>query len=222
MENMNKALIAACAAILPGAVWSGTQMAKPKVTLDEQWLLDRVPDSVPGYRLLGSKENPKITYRMDAQTYQELEPIGIAAQIYRDPAGNEYEAVVIAGQDMATFHDQRVCFTSQGWSLTKDQPGIVPSPDYGDVPVLDLTVLKAGHGSSPAFFMWRSPQRFTNNRRTAKFDFLKSGIFGRELQVGYSYRFMGATPGVDTEMLKAFTTSFLSQLKQAEVRAGDH
>ena len=120
MENMNKAMIVACVAILPGAVWSGAQLSKPKVTLDESWLIDRVPDIVPGYRLLPSDTNPKTTYKMDPETYAELEPIGITAQIYRDAQGHEFEAVVIAGQDMATFHDQRVCFTTQGWSLTKD------------------------------------------------------------------------------------------------------
>lgn len=216
---MNKGLVIACVSLLPSALWGGYQLSQPKSTLSEQWLLDRVPTQVPGYKLIPSMENPKVTYRMSDETYAELEPVGITAQVFEDAEGRQYEAVAIAGQDMSTFHDQRVCFTTQGWNLSKNQEGIIPTSSFGDVPVLDLTVNKGDRSQTPAFFMWRSPQRFTNNRRTAKFDFLKSGLLSQQVQVGYSYRFMAASDGVDTEKLRAFTTAYLSALKQAEQAA---
>jgi hypothetical protein len=216
---MNKGLVIACAALLPSALWGGFQMTQPKTTLTEQWLLDRVPTQIPGYRLIPSLENPRVTYRMSEETYAELEPVGITAQVFEDADGRQYEAVVIAGQDMNTFHDQRVCFTTQGWSLTKNTEGHLVANDFGDVPILDLTVSKGDRQEAPAFFMWRSPARFTNNRRTAKFDFLKSGLLSQETQVGFSYRFMAVTDGVDASQLKKFTDAYLSALKQAEAAA---
>lgn len=218
---MNKGLLIACVALVPSALWGAYQLAQPKSSLTEKWLLDRVPTQVPGYKLIPSMEDPRVTYRMSPETYAELEPVGITAQVFEDSQGRQYEAVAIAGQDMNTFHDQRVCFTTQGWNLDKNVEANIPNADFGDVPILDLTVSKDGRQGAPAFFMWRSPQRFTNNRRTAKFDFLKSGLLTQKTQVGYSYRFMAASDGVDTEHLRDFTNAYLSALKQAEAAAKD-
>ena len=186
---MTKQLFILTACLVPAAFYTTYSRAQPHVQRNEAWVESRVPTEVAGYTFLPSTDDPLVSYKMDETTYRELEPLGIVAQVYEDNKAAQYEVVVIAGDRMANFHDQRVCFVAQGWNLTKNDIGKLSTSTFGDVPVLDLTVTKDGRGQRPALFMWRSSRQFTNDRKVAKSDFFLDGLLGKPNMVGYRWIF---------------------------------
>lgn len=213
---MTKQLVALCVIALPAAVLTTISNLQPRKVRTEAWLEALAPVEVPGYIFRPKSDGLRHSYKMSETTYLELEPMGIVAQVYEDGTGEQYEAVVIAADQMSAFHDQRVCFMSQGWALTKDLPGAISTVAYGSVPVLDLEVTRAGQGARPAMFTWRSPLQFANNRRVAKADFFKVAVSGADQAVGFSFRFMGVSSGTNSEGLKKFAERYLEAWSQRE------
>ena len=45
------------------------------------------------------------------------------------------DCVLIAGNSKDNFHDPHVCFSAQGWDITKDEQQVVHTKTRGDIPV---------------------------------------------------------------------------------------
>jgi hypothetical protein len=84
---------------------------------EEEWMENTIPEEIPGYQFASStKSNP--TMKMDANTYQILDPFGIVVRAYSGPSdGRNYEFTVIAGNSRKSFHDPQICFSAQQWQL---------------------------------------------------------------------------------------------------------
>ena len=68
----------------------------------ESWLYEKMPVSMEGASLKQSLKSEVVSYEMDEDTYEVLDPIGIACQVWDTPEG-EFDAVVIAGTSMKSF-----------------------------------------------------------------------------------------------------------------------
>ena len=59
---------------------------------------DKCPATVDGFRFLASADDPKVSYKMDKQTYDMLTPFGIVARTFRKDQ-RQFDVVLIAGND---------------------------------------------------------------------------------------------------------------------------
>ena len=106
---------------------------QPKVypEKEEEWMENTIPEQLPGYQFASStKSNPMM--KMDANTYQILDPFGIVVRAYTGPGdGRNYEFTVIAGNSRKSFHDPQICFSAQQWQLIDPRMREVNLPSLG-------------------------------------------------------------------------------------------
>lgn len=188
-----------------------TQWERPT----EDWLYGIVPTAVPGASLMRGMEDSRVTYRMDEISYKELKPIGIAAQVYQDENGEKYDAVVIAGDRMESFHDQRWCFVGQGWEIVQDTFRTVKTKQHGDVKLLFLQIKRPSEPARYAAFAFKSPVDFRTSYQRAQIDFITEELKRGKPNVGYSFRFIGLTDGIQEEQFLKFVTSYLDAASES-------
>jgi len=141
----------------------------PEKTEDQMEML--VPDSVAGWSYHKSTEDPKVSYKMDKTTYDLLQPFGIVARTYWK-GSREYDVVVIASRSKDSFHDPRVCFSAQGWTVEAFDYEDVETKTRGTVPVSLITMSKEtqGENNKLAAFFYKAPGgQFYSNTRKFKF-----------------------------------------------------
>ncbi len=178
----------------------------------ESWLEGMMLVENHGYQLVTDQPGKKISYSMAPETYQVLNPIGIACQKMEDAAGRQMDVVIIAGDSMQAFHDQRVCFKAQGWDLLSEEIRYLKTERHGTIPVTWMTIQLPGQSPKEALYAFRSPVGFQTYDQ-AKLGFIKAKLkdmFGE--QIGYSYRFIGLTPDVDANELAQFAVEYLDTL----------
>jgi hypothetical protein len=125
----------------------------------EEWMIENSVSTMPEYVLERGNEPEEITYRMDAMTYSELRPYGIVARVFSGP-DNQFDVVLIASSDKASFHDPRVCFTAQRFIIESEQTEIVRTQHRGDIPIT-LAEMKNPRGNRQlAAYFYRGPNGF--------------------------------------------------------------
>lgn len=207
---MTKQLLIISAAFVPFALYRHFgDFVMPVTQKDEAWLESSVPVEFDQYQLVQGDVGERVTYKMDEQTYKVLSPVGIAGQVFRDQNGRQFDAVIIAGLGMHSFHDQRWCFQGQGFEILSDKTTTLKTQAYGEVEVLSLVLRREGRPSQPALFVFKSPDRFSTNYHAAKFDFVKKQLLTGRPHMGFSFRFIGMTEGITEEELKTFATKFM-------------
>lgn len=160
---------------------------------NEAWLESMVPQQVGDFETLPNAERPDApyTYRMDEITYRTLKPIGIVGKIMSNPHNNRrFDVVVIAGDSMVSFHDQRWCFRAQGWVIQEDEYIEIPTENFGNVQALIARIQRDGVSPRWAMFTFRSPTRFSAQYERARWDFLLSEFFSGRPNEGFSFRFI--------------------------------
>lgn len=178
----------------------------------ETWLENMMLTENAGYQLVPEVPGTKISYSMHPDTYKVLNPIGIACQKFQDPSGRQMDVVIIAGDSMQAFHDQRVCFKAQGWDLLSEEVRYLKTERHGTIPVTWMTIQLPGQAPKEALYAFRSPTGFQTYDQ-AKLGFIKAKLkdmFGE--QIGYSYRFIGLTSDVDAQELAYFARTYLDNL----------
>lgn len=178
----------------------------------ETWLLDMLPTSLNDYSLQRDTFNSPVSYRMDDSTYDTLEPIGIGCQIWNTPKG-PFDVVVIAGDSMAAFHDQQICFKAQGWDIEKVTKRTLKTESHGDIP---FTVMKLHRqdGNRYGIYAFRSPTGFMGYEM-AKFGWMLNEIKPGTPGVGYSYRFIGLDPRATEDDVFNFAKEYLARAKES-------
>jgi hypothetical protein len=160
----------------------------------EAWLERQIPATIGGLTFIPSAENPMQSYRMDAQTYKALDPIGIVCRTYTNGRDN-YDVVVIMGDDPNTFHDQTWCFRGQGWTIRNDQTVQLHTRTYGDIPAR-LISLEGANGPATMVFTFRGPSgRFFGTFGAMWRDFLLSDITGGKAPTASFIRILRAGAG---------------------------
>ncbi len=158
-------------------------------------------------------EDPGQSYKMTAQSYEVLKPFGIVCRIFKDQ-GDTYEAVVIASNSKDSFHDPRVCFSAQGWTIEKFMPTDIPTKERGVIPATIIEVTSAETRKQLAAFIYKGPgNRFYAKTNDLKYAFLFEEIKGGTDLNGVFFRFMpkfeNAT--LSAEEQKAKLVTFISE-----------
>lgn len=187
----------------------------PKQRPAESWLEDKMLTQVDDYQLIPAEFGSKISYKMSDISYETLKPIGIACQRLEDLKGETVEVVVIAGDSMEAFHDQKICFNAQGWVVNNSEVRYMETKRHGRIPIMWMTINQPGQEAREAMYVFRTPLGFASYD-SAKIEFLKAKMkdpFGNIY--GFSYRFIGLTNGVDETELKRFAASYLDSLDES-------
>lgn len=181
----------------------------------EAWLEDMMLTEVGDYQLAPKEFGSKISYKMGDVSYEVLKPIGIACQIMEDSKGNQIDVVVIAGDSMEAFHDQKICFNAQGWTLTTLESRELETKTRGKIPITWMTIKRGDSPKQEAMYIFRTPNGFANYDN-AKIEFLKAKIknpFSETL--GFSYRFVSMTPGISEKDLREFAANYIDKLNES-------
>lgn len=174
----------------------------------EKWLEEKMPTEVAGFVVEPYGINRQISYKMDKISYDELDPIGIAAQRFRK--GNQVmDAVVIAGNSMESFHDQRWCFVAQGWEVKGSVVVQLDTQSWGKVPATLTQIERPGVQATWAMFIFRGPKGFHPDTPPAAKDFFWNDLTTGKRTIGFSYRFIPFWPGATEQEVITFATLYL-------------
>jgi hypothetical protein len=168
--------------------------SKAVSNVDEQWMKDHAPELVASkeqgtFQFQKSPDDPQVSYKADAATYDMLKPFGIVSRKYHNTGGRQFDVVLIAGNDKENFHDPHVCFRAQGWTFTKDAVVQVPTKTRGTIPAT-LAQIESRGRTTFALFFYRGPKAFypsTPNLGTAM---LLGPLMGDFKTDAVFYRFM--------------------------------
>lgn len=212
MEKIVRRTVAFGAALLFSglAIQASVRPAVPPAGRNEAWLEDLSPTVVPGYRFLPAAAGSRTSYRMDKSTYDTLTPYGIVAQVY-EQGPNRYDAVVIASNKKASFHDPSVCFSAQNWSLRDQRIETLDTKSRGQIPVT-VVDLEGPSGKSVAIFLYKGPNGFVGATSRLKWEmFLDQLTKGRQPEAVF-YRFIDISKSVSKTRLKEFAARYLDAI----------
>lgn len=185
--------------------------SKPESIVTEEWMKDNSPKEVDGFKFLASAEDPKITYKMDKQTYEMLNPFGIVARTYRKDQ-RQFDVVLIAGNDKENFHDPHVCFRAQGWTFDTDTVISIPTKTRGEVSATFAEISNQGRRSLALFF-YHGPKGFYPSTPNLGLAMIQGPLMGDFKTDAVFYRFMPMYDGASKEDLIAFAGKFLDAAK---------
>jgi hypothetical protein len=184
---------------------------KPKSTVTEEWMKDKCPATVDGFRFISSVDDPKVSYKMDKQTYDMLTPFGIVARTFRKDQ-RQFDVVLIAGNDKENFHDPHVCFRAQGWNFDTDTVVNIPTKTRGNVPAT-FALLSRQNSKGMALFFYRGPKGFYPSTPNLGAAMLMGPLMGDFKTDAVFYRFMPLYEGATKEDLIEFAGKFLDAAK---------
>lgn len=175
---------------------------------DEHWLERALPTVVGPFTMRPSEANPLQSYRMDDESYKQLEPLGAVCRVFESGA-SAIDMVFIAANHGMGIHDPRWCFLAQGYTILEERSQNVQTRTRGVVPVMILKVQREGSQSSLALFCLKGPSGFTTDhgemRRSMLWTALRTGM----QQEAYFLRLIALTPDVSPERLAQFAAEFL-------------
>lgn len=212
MEGLMKRVVTLTGFFAVAAVVFLALPSRAESNVDEKWMKDHAPETIPSTELgtftyEKSAEDPQISYKADAQTYDMLKPFGIVSRKYGS-GGRQYDVVLIAGNDKENFHDPHVCFRAQGWTFTKDTIVKVPTKTRGMITATLAQIENRGR-STFALFFYRGPKAFypsTPNLGTAM---LLGPLMGDFKTDAVFYRFMPEYPDPTEKDLVKFASEFM-------------
>jgi len=184
----------------------------------EAWLESKAPKSIDGYSISPFVEDPSnprpsddtasnISYRMDKRTYDTLKPFGIICQVFRRES-KAFDAVIINSDSHQSFHDSRVCFQSQGWSLEEEEQDSINTKSYGTIPVSVITV-KNSAGTNLALLTYRGPKGFRSLPLKMFRDMFFNQLLTGKVSACSFYRFIALHQGATKEELKEFAATYI-------------
>lgn len=181
-------------------------------TKTEDQLIAMAPERVGNFGFVRGYEDPRVSYRMDQSTYDVLDPFGIVARRYAQ-GSRVYDMVLVASTSKDSFHDPRVCFSAQGWTLEKFEPDTVKTETRGEIPITIITMSGPTGRNKLAAFWYRGPGQFYGNTQRLKLGmFLEKFRGGKDID-GVFYRVIPDYNGATKESLKGFIAKYLDAAK---------
>lgn len=175
----------------------------------ESWLEEKVPTAVGDFELKPNAPGSHVSYKMNEPTYKELDPIGIAAQRFVSRGSKSFDAVIIAGNNMESFHDQRWCFKAQGWDIIGEEETKLSTKSYGEIPITLVTITRADSSPTVAIFTLRGPTKFHSTIPSAAKDFFDYELFKQKKFIGFFFRVIPEYPGATKEDVKNFAAQYI-------------
>jgi hypothetical protein len=220
MERLNKTQISVF--VVAGVVLAAGILiqATPKIQLQsktEAEMEEMAPRKVGDFefRVNHACPKPNQSYIVDERTYTELKPFGVVGRIYENyKSGEAYDVLLIAGNDKNSFHDNRVCFESQGFQITK-QEAVEIDTTRGKVPATFLTLQHKERGVQRAVMFYKGP----HNAFYPLPQNLTFGMLVEQLKLGTNldsvfYRIMPVRMDATNEQLVNFTKLYLEEAQK--------
>jgi hypothetical protein len=179
----------------------------------ENWMEQQVPDQVNGWRFVPGNENPMQSYRMSESTYETLRPFGIVARNY-EKEGRMIDVVLIASNDYESFHDPRVCFTSQQYEIKKESIDKIPTRTRGAIRATVAEMRTRDRDMFTIFFYKGPTGGFFALPRDLKLNIFASMLMGNDNMDAVFYRFIPITPDITIEELKEFVVDYMETVKE--------
>lgn len=163
--------------------------APDKFKKDEKWMETLAPDSVVGMEYARSSDNSEQSYKMDFVTYDLLKPYGIVSRVYED-RDRRFDVVLIASKSKASFHDPRICFTGQGWTIVTQEQRFAESKTRGRIPVsvVVMTGKTESDRNKTAAYFYQGPNGYVAGTNEVKWAIFVAEFMGRENLDGVFYR----------------------------------
>jgi hypothetical protein len=210
MERLRLRTFALGAFLLAAGV--GIQ-AMPKPSLhakDEKFMSDMAPTQVGVFKFQASPEKPGKSYDVDERTYELLQPFGVIGRIYAD-RDKAYDVLLISGNDKNCFHDNRVCFQGQGFTIVGQETESIET-SRGTIPVTMLTVDHKEKGRMMAAMFYKGPQ----NKWFALPQPLTWAMFVEQVKLGSDlnstfYRVIPMHPNPDKKEFVQFIKDYVAE-----------
>lgn len=185
--------------------------ASTSTTRNEDWMKKVTPVQVGNYHFQEGTE-PGASYKSPAMVYETLAPtVGILARVY-EHGGQRYDVTVIASTDHTSFHDPRVCFSAQGYTITSDQAITIPTKTRGNIPA-SLAQMTGPNGPTVAIFFYRGSEGFYGTTLKLKWAMLYDKLRGKNEVDGVFYRII-PMGDISTERLIRFTALYMDTAGQ--------
>ena len=180
----------------------------------EAFLEEKAPVMMPGYQMVpGTEGGLRYTYKMDKGTYAALKPFGIVARQYSD-GGAIFDAVLITSDSHESFHDPKICFSSQGWTFRDLREESVDVPGVGPIP-MTFAEMDGPRSRTVAAYFYRGPKGFVSGSKRLQLDMFQEVMMGRPAQDATFYRFIPATDGIGVDRLKTFIKTYMLAAKKS-------
>lgn len=220
MERLTRNIYITCGLFAAVGVAYLMGRGEPPPAKTEKEMIALLPVKVANMPYDKNSEDPDVSYKMDETTYKVLRPFGIVAREYWKGA-RRFDVVVIASRSKDSFHDPRVCFSAQGWTIEQFFDQTVRTKNRGIVPVRIISISKEKSDSSFAVFLYKAPNgKFYSNTLkfklglwTGRFEDLLTGKIKEEASSldGVFYRFMPKYPNASIDELKWFVSQYLDE-----------
>ena len=131
-------------------------MPRPQLhAKDETFMIAKAPTQIGAFKFVQGQTKPGCSYDVDERTYELLQPFGVVGRVYTDGVKG-YDVMLISGNDKNCFHDNRVCFSGQGFSITKQSDESVETP-RGTIPITLLELEHKERGRMMAAMFFKGP-----------------------------------------------------------------
>jgi hypothetical protein len=203
------ALLLVCGGIV--MITPRTSEASPKT---EEWMEKNSPLEVGKFRMLPSYEgHERVTYKMDPTTYKELDPYGIVARRFEN-GEQSYDVVLIASNKKTSFHDPRLCFTAQQWTITRETQTTVDTV-RGSIPITVAEMIGPDKTKSIACFFYRGKDKFYSTPQALSWATFVDQLKGKNDLEGVFYRFIPLHKDASVDELKGFIRLFMQEAYDA-------
>jgi hypothetical protein len=191
----------------------------PAVTLTsrtEEFMEQKAPLQVGDYKFVPDpmREKPNQSYVISPETYETLKPFGIVARVYT--RGSEaYEVLLIASNDKNSFHDQRVCFSAQGYTLTSETTETMQTK-RGPVSFTLVKMTGKERGDQLAAYFYKGPHNrfYAAPGQLTWAMFVEQFLSGTDLECVF-YRFIPMRAETTKEELMRFMGSYLEEAEKS-------
>jgi len=201
MEGLTKRGLALFASLAIAGAYVHLAPLPARRPKTERWMEQKLPTQIGDYRFAPSKDNPAQSYRMDQSTYDTLKPFGIVCRDYTD-GKKTFDVVVIASDNRASFHDPRVCFTAQGFTINQETRASFPSP-IGNIPYTAVD-MGSSDGDMSAMYFYKGPGGYYADTQHLKFGLFLDNLRGATKPEGVFYRIIPDYKGATAADLQAF------------------
>ncbi|MFY9233268.1 MAG: hypothetical protein WAO58_02290 [Fimbriimonadaceae bacterium] len=124
---------------------------------DEVFMEKSAPTKVGEFSFYGDTlgKKPNQSYAIGQEAYDILRPFGIVGRVYAT-GSDGYDVLLVSSNKKESFHDQRVCFTASGWTLTGQTQDVLETA-RGQVPISFVTMKHRLKGDRVAALFYKGP-----------------------------------------------------------------
>lgn len=220
MEGLKIRAVIACTALVIAGVFVTFVHRMAVDPKTEDWMIENSPMEISGFTMQSGSDSPLYSYKMGESTYNVLEPYGIVARIYEDNVSSQqFDVVLIASRSKESFHDPRVCFSAQGYSISNQWKDKVETKTRGSVPLTIAIMDTPDRKDQIAAYLYKGPDGFYANTQRLKMAMLIEQLKGGSNLDGVFYRIIPLTNQTDQIQqindLKKFVAQYLDRANEA-------